>query len=148
MKRLLTISLIWLAGIFFLLSFSACSNDSASVDPAERYLGNYRVREECGRFTDEYTLIISRSGNGNLKITNLYNTGAVGYGYIDAYGDLKLHNIRVETSNPWNCEYYAQKGEGQLSGDELTITFVYGLGGLAFSACEDISFRCIVTGYR
>ncbi|MEM7375328.1 MAG: hypothetical protein AAF587_42425 [Bacteroidota bacterium] len=148
MKSFLTHGQIWLSGIMFLLSFSACSNEAPTVDPSERYLGNFRVREECGQYIDEYTLVISRTGNNNLKITNLYNTGAVGFGYVDTYGDLKLHDIRVETSNPWNCEYYAKKGEGQLSGNELTITFLYGLGGLAFSACDDISFRCIVTGYR
>jgi len=139
-----------IGGLLSTLVLSSCTTEQPSTTlTAEDYIGNYRVSEECGSQTDTYTLVIAR-GNApsQVRIINLYNTGAEGSATVNARGDLSLSTIEVVTTSSPNCQFVTERGRGQLDGDELTLSFTIVKGRYSFISCEDPQLSCVITGYR
>ena len=140
-----SIGLQGLLGIGLSLLLFACSENGDPPKPEDRFLGTYRMTEQCSGDRDSYTLSIARSGN-RLEVTNLFNVGERSAAYVNSRDELVISSTYF--GDQGNCKLYIEDARGTLSGSTLSIVFDIGTGSTLQLGCNSFSTSCIAEGSK
>ncbi|MEM0991449.1 MAG: hypothetical protein AAF806_13255 [Bacteroidota bacterium] len=119
------------------------------IDPRDAFIGTYIVDEECGSFTDRYSITIEKFGWGQLSIFNLYDAGRNHTSSVIEDNQLESDSRAVVGQASNGCNIRLENISGSLNGNRLVVGFTINTnrfdGGLS---CQEASFSCFISGTK